>query len=279
MCISLNIEKRRSSAYHSRGNGFAERNILKMREVLRTVLLDKRLPQKNWRQVIPGIAFALNASKSPQSNYSPFEVMFGRRPLFPQDLLLDTFETGSISACTTKAYVEELKLKLKLIVQKVSEELNLNAKQMRIKYNKKLNYTPFSPDEKVWLTAKYFKAGESGKCAPRRNDPWTIIEKLGNGVNYAIRNDSTKQFKIVHHDRLRHANLQSLENPKSPEKPKSTACPEKPADSFDFIDDSDDEDVSDADDVPVNEDVRYNLRNRVPRRIPGAIPWDAVDLD
>ena len=33
VCALLNIKKRRSSAYHSRGNGFAERNILKMREV------------------------------------------------------------------------------------------------------------------------------------------------------------------------------------------------------------------------------------------------------
>ena len=36
ICNSLGIEKRRTSAYHSQGNGFAERNIQSIREILRT---------------------------------------------------------------------------------------------------------------------------------------------------------------------------------------------------------------------------------------------------
>ena len=38
VCRTLNIEKRRSSAYHSKGNGFAERSILRVGEILCAVL-------------------------------------------------------------------------------------------------------------------------------------------------------------------------------------------------------------------------------------------------
>ena len=50
LCSAFEIEKRRSSAYHSQGNGFAERNIRSVREIFRTVLLDRKLSQKHWRK-------------------------------------------------------------------------------------------------------------------------------------------------------------------------------------------------------------------------------------
>ena len=45
---------------------------LKVREILRYLLIDKRLPQKSWRQTITGLSFALNASKSFATRYAPF---------------------------------------------------------------------------------------------------------------------------------------------------------------------------------------------------------------
>ncbi len=48
VCTSLRIEKRRTSGYHAQGNGFAERSIRNIREVLRTAQLDKGLDHKHW---------------------------------------------------------------------------------------------------------------------------------------------------------------------------------------------------------------------------------------
>ena len=45
LCETFNIKKRRSSAYHIQGNGFAERSIRNIREMMRTLLQDKKLPQ------------------------------------------------------------------------------------------------------------------------------------------------------------------------------------------------------------------------------------------
>ena len=43
LCDEWGIEKRRSSAYHSQGNGLAERNIRNVKEILRCVLHDRKL--------------------------------------------------------------------------------------------------------------------------------------------------------------------------------------------------------------------------------------------
>ena len=49
ICNAFHIEKRRTSAYHSQGNGFAERNIRNVREILRTSIHCRRSPQKDWK--------------------------------------------------------------------------------------------------------------------------------------------------------------------------------------------------------------------------------------
>ena len=45
LCETFSIQKRRSSAYHSLGNGFAESNIRNIREVFRSTLLDSGTQQ------------------------------------------------------------------------------------------------------------------------------------------------------------------------------------------------------------------------------------------
>ena len=52
------------------------------------------------------------------------------------------------------------------------------------------------------MKVKFYKTGENRKLAPRYSGPWTVLQKLPNGVNFEINNPSTSETKIVHHDRL-----------------------------------------------------------------------------
>ena len=84
ICLKFGIEKCQSSAYHSQGNGFAERNICSVHEILRSVFLDKNISQKNWRQLLPGVAFALNTSESKAIKCNiPYNVAFRRPVVLP----------------------------------------------------------------------------------------------------------------------------------------------------------------------------------------------------
>ena len=103
ICLKFGIERHRSSTYHSQGNGFAERNIRSVREILRSVFLDKNISQKYWCQLLPGGVFALNMSESKAIKCIPYNVVFGRPAALPQDVLLGISKKFQLRNATTAA--------------------------------------------------------------------------------------------------------------------------------------------------------------------------------
>ena len=211
-------------------------------------------------------------------------LVYGRKPVFPEDLLLDTVPNDKLDGNLPSNYVSDMKLKLRIITENVLSQLKVNATHMRINYNKGLVFRDYMPGEKVWLSSKFYKTGESAKCAPRRDGPWTIIEKLNNGVNFRIRNDKSSALKIVHHDRLKPVFIDDKAvkcNPQPVNPNRSTMddimlseesesepdeeCPNNTASSS--------ESENEQPDIP----RRYPLRNRTASRYPGVIPWDTLE--
>ena len=90
ICNTLGIEKRRSSAYHSQGNGFAERHIRTVKDVMRSTLLHRKLSQSKWRSILAEIVFALNTSQSKATQCVPYNIVFGRSAVLPQDIVFNS---------------------------------------------------------------------------------------------------------------------------------------------------------------------------------------------
>jgi len=108
ICSSLGIEKRRSSVYHSQGNGFAERNIRTVKDMLRSVLLHCQISQSRWREILPKLLFALNASESKATQCTPFEVVYGRPAVLPQDIVFDVLQPDPHDTLSAESYKEEV---------------------------------------------------------------------------------------------------------------------------------------------------------------------------
>ena len=87
ICNTIGTEKRHSSVYHSQGNGFAERNIYSIKDVLQAVLLHGKLQQSKWHLLLPSLAFALDTSESKATGCIPYNVVFGKSAVLPQDML------------------------------------------------------------------------------------------------------------------------------------------------------------------------------------------------
>lgn len=199
----LGIEKRRSSAYHSQGNGFAERNIRNVKDMLQTVLLQRKLNQSKWASLLSELVFALNTSESKATKCIPFNVVFGRAARLPIDVLFDHDHLDCPKDVNTAAeYAEDRNFALKDVYDVVITNLQLSKERMQAQYNKNIRFIDHKTGDKVWLKVKYYKTGENRKLAPRRRGPWTVVKKLPNGVNFEIVNDQTKEKKIVHHDQL-----------------------------------------------------------------------------
>ena len=194
----MGVEKRRTSAYHSQGNGFAERNIRSVREVLRGILLDRNIAQKQWKRVLPEVVFSLNVTESKSIKSIPYEVVFGRSALLPQDLLFGLEGRVQLRNQTTAAqYAEDVKFGLQHTHKHVVHQLGLSKKKMQTQCNKNIRFNDYQPGDKVWVKLKHYKTGESRKLSPRRSGPWTVIQKLPSGVNFKVKNDSRAGYIMI----------------------------------------------------------------------------------
>ena len=173
----------------------------------------------------------------------------------------------------------------------VIEKLQISKEKMQREYNKTIRVIDYEKGSKVWLKVKHYKTGEYRKLSPRRNGPWTVTQKLPNGVNFEIINDSSKEKKVVHHDRLSPVKECLLDKEVTPREPRTSRENER-WDQYDEISTSEsgtNSDVSDYD-VQSNDSASdieeriviqpriYPERVRTQQQIPGAIPWDAIQI-
>ena len=84
MCKLLGIEKIRTMPYHPQTNGSAER----VHQTLQRMIgkLDPKKRQK-WPKHIGSMLIAYNATWSQVTGYSPYFLMFERRPRLPVERL------------------------------------------------------------------------------------------------------------------------------------------------------------------------------------------------
>ena len=74
-----------AASHHPQTDGQSERAIQTLSRLLRTYA--RALPSR-WEEILPTIQFALNDAPAAATRYSPFQVLFGRSPIMPADLLI-----------------------------------------------------------------------------------------------------------------------------------------------------------------------------------------------
>ena len=223
--------------------------------------------------------FALNASESKAIRCVPYNVVFGRSAILPQDIAFDNSIPTRYDDMLPAEFEYVTSSTLTDIFSHVIEALKISKKTMQRQYNQKLRFIDYSEGQEVWLKVKHYKTGENRKLAPRRDGPWTIISKLPNGVNFQIEN-SRKERKIVHHDRLLPVVDNGLRNQPMP---CTTSDTDVNSSTGDVSEDSD-YSHSDSDSVADDENDNGEMNRERPRRqrhqrnIPNSIPWDAIRI-
>ena len=83
LCSSLHIDKIKTTPYHPEGNGVVER----MHGTLGAMLTKAAKAGQDWVGQIPFALFALRAAPNRDTQYSPFELVYGRRIRTPLDIV------------------------------------------------------------------------------------------------------------------------------------------------------------------------------------------------
>ena len=131
LCRIGGVSKSRTTPYHAMGNGKAE-------QFNRTLIhMIRSLPEsvkRDWKSQLPTLAHAYNSTINSSTGFSPFFLMFGRKPRLSADIFLGL--SGQRERTKTRSgYVWAARNRLELAYRAASEALGVAAKRNKTKYD------------------------------------------------------------------------------------------------------------------------------------------------
>ena len=199
LCKLLGIQKIRTTPYHPQSNGSAER----VHQTLQR-MIGKLDPEKHrkWPLHIGSMLIAYNATRSQVTGYSPYFLMYGRRPWLPVDLLFPTRNTREWTH-TIDEYVKTLYEWLEECVQLAQESASREAQRQKRLYDRKVGAVEFCPGDQVLVRLDAYR-GQRRKLKNRWGDDIHIVVACkADGIPvYEVKNKCTGRTKVLHRARL-----------------------------------------------------------------------------
>ena len=153
MCKLLGIEKIRTTPYHPQGNGSAERVHQTLQRMIGKLDPEKR---QKWPEHIGSMVIAYNATRSQVTGYSPYFLMFGRRPRLPVDLLFSTVNNREWTH-TIDEYVKTLYERLRECLKLAQESATKEANRQKWLYDRKVRAVELRPGDRVLVRLDAFR--------------------------------------------------------------------------------------------------------------------------
>lgn len=132
---------------------------------------------------------------------TPFEVIYGRKPKLPVDLLCPSIETPHLDI-TAEGYVGRLQEKLKRIYNLVNKQTEIKVEKMKFLYDRKVRGCKFIEGDRVWVKNTVVKKGKSKKLTAKWKGPYTIIRVISE-LDYQLKPDKGRKLVIVHRNLLK----------------------------------------------------------------------------
>ena len=199
LCSLLGIEKLRTTPYHLQSNGSAER----VHQTLQRMIgkLDPEHREK-WPDHIGSVLIAYNATRSLVTGYSPYFLMFGRRPRLPIDLLFLTKCAHDLSR-TIDEYDRTLYGRLRVSLRLAQESTLKEAHRQKWLYDRRVGAVELRLGDRVLVRLDAFR-GQHRKLKNRwGSDLHTVVCRVVDGIPaYLVKNVRTGKIKVLHRIRL-----------------------------------------------------------------------------
>ena len=197
MCDFLGVEKIRTTPYHPQSNGSVERTHQTIMRMIGKLDPDKRA---NWPAHLGSTVHAYNATRSMITGFSPYFLMFGRRPRLPMDLIFPTARRDVITKDVDK-YVAALYDRLRESVVQARANAEREAQRQTRLYNRKAGAVDLRPGDRVLVRLDAYK-GLKRKLKNRwSSELHTVVRQVADGVPaYVIEKNGREQ--TIHRSRL-----------------------------------------------------------------------------
>ena len=202
----LGIQIMDTSGYNAKANSQIERAHRDLGAILRSILEDR---SESWEDALPQALFALRTHVSKSTSLAPFQIVFGRDPSAPLDVLFgppeDKLPSAMKGGSEVKEYVRRLKNRMEKAQTYVRHNLAEAVRRQRRQYFADKHY--YLPGSKVWLFTPKTKPGDSRKLSRFWTGPWIICSSIRSQVYVRIVPDPSwskvRHSKVVSVDRLK----------------------------------------------------------------------------
>ena len=105
LCKLTEMRKSHTTPYHPQGNSGPERFNRTLLDMLGTLHSEQK---KDWKRYIGHLVYSYNCIPHESTRYSPYELMFGRKPKLPIDATFEQIRDEAVSK-DTEEYIKDLK--------------------------------------------------------------------------------------------------------------------------------------------------------------------------
>ena len=116
----LGVHSIRTSVYHPQTDGLVQRFNKKLKNMIRKFVQED---SRNWDKWLDPLLYAVREVPQASTGFSPFELLFGRKPRGVLDLVKESWETGPSTSKNEVQHILDLRAKLHSLGQLSRENL------------------------------------------------------------------------------------------------------------------------------------------------------------
>ncbi len=191
------IKKSHTTPYHPMGNGITERFNRTLGNMIRSLPPQSKA---KWPQSLQMLTFCYNCTVHETTGFAPFNLMFGRVPRLPIDVMFQ-HTLSDETAVKYSDFVSRLKRDLSEAANIAQKHSSVEQARHAMIYNRNVKGSPLTVGDRVLLANR----GERGKW--KIADKWESnlyeVMSLRSPINvYRIRDTETGREKTVHRNLL-----------------------------------------------------------------------------
>ena len=175
MLLVAGVQKSHTTPYHPMGNGAVERFNRTLESMIRA------LPPKakhRWPQLLRSLTFSYNATVHETTGFAPFQLMFGRTPRLPVDLMFGSTLLDD-QVMDYDVYVQRLRHDLAEAMKVAQTSTTKQQQRQADLYNMKFKGAAVELGDRV-LLANNGKRGKRKLADRWESNLFTVVEKHDN---------------------------------------------------------------------------------------------------
>lgn len=187
----LGVKQFKSSAYHPESQGALERFHQSLKTMIKAYCVEN---EKDWDEGVPLLLFAAREVVQESIGFSPFELVFGRRPRGPLLWLKEHLLRDDCKEMNLLEYVTQLKQRLLRANEMAHENLKKSQDIMKVWYDCNAKERNFEPGDKVLVLFPI----PGHQLQAKYSGPYSIETKIDD-LNYTVRTPDRRQKRQLCH--------------------------------------------------------------------------------